>query len=267
MHWIVQNDLYSEEGHASLIRALEVMGLPFSLVKVVPFVHTLEPEPVIASGSKVIALGAYTLITIARERGWTPGTWDLGPTSELPNQIPHWGARLLNHDAWIGLLADVPEVNPSTLGGPNVARPFFLRPLRDSKVFSGKVFDWHEFTEWRANLPPDEGHLNLYTPVLIAPRKIIYAEYRTWVVNGRVVTASQYKSGSTVVYNADVPEFILDFAQECVNLWSPAPAFVLDVAETPLGLRIVETNTLNAAGWYRGNVGKIVEALENLEAL
>lgn len=77
MHWVIQNDLYSEEGHASLIRALEAMGLPFSLVKVVPFVHTLEPEPTIPDGSKVIALGAYTLITIAKNRGWSPGTYDL----------------------------------------------------------------------------------------------------------------------------------------------------------------------------------------------
>lgn len=253
MYWVIQDNLYNEEGHASLLRVLDVMGLPHSTHKIVPFMHTLEPEPVIPPGTKIIALGAYTMISIAKERGWDPGTYDLEHWAELHELRPYWGGRLLNADAWIGRLRDVP---PFT-------QPHFIRPLRDSKVFSGKVIDWGEFTEWQQDLFGE--HIDDNTQVLVAPRKPIFAEYRTWVVDGQVISASQYKQGRTVLYNSEVPPGILEFAQECVDLGPPLRAYVLDVAATPDGHRIVEINTINAAGWYKGNVGRIVAALESLQ--
>lgn len=256
MHWVVQENLYSEEGFASLLRALEVMGLPHSVHKVVPFVHTLEPEPTLAADTKVIALGAYTMISIARARGWSPGTYELGVLAELPAQLPYWGERLLNADAWVGRLGDVKPLR----------QPSFVRPIRDSKVFSGKVLDWDGLCDLRDSLrAASADRPELDDRVLVAPLKRIFAEYRTWVVGGKVVSASQYKLGSAVLYDANVPPGILAFAQECVDIGPPLRAYVLDVASTPDGLRIVETNTLNAAGWYKGNVGRIVAALEDLE--
>jgi ATP-grasp domain, R2K clade family 3 len=44
--------------------------------------------------------------------------------------------------------------------------------------------------------------------------------------------------------------------------WQPHEAFVIDVCETSDGLRIVEINTLNAAGFYAGDVQKLALCLE-----
>jgi hypothetical protein len=204
---------------------------------------------------KVIVLGAYTMLSIARDRGWTPGAYDLGENAELPVQRLHWGADLLNAESWIGPLGEVPK--EAFRGGA------FVRPLRDSKAFAGQVLGWDEFTEWRERLPNFVVERIDY--VIVAPLQTIYAEYRTWVVNGLVVTASQYKQGTSVIYDANVPADILYFARGCAHIWNPAKAYVLDVASTPDGLRIVETNTINAAGWYRGNVGLVIQAIEDLE--
>jgi hypothetical protein len=38
----------------------------------------------------------------------------------------------------------------------------------------------------------------------------------------------------------------------------------MDIARTPDGLKIVELNTMNSAGFYQSNVGKIVDKLEEL---
>ena len=38
----------------------------------------------------------------------------------------------------------------------------------------------------------------------------------------------------------------------------------MDIAETPDGLKIIEVNNLNSAGWYKGNVQKLIEALEDM---
>lgn len=85
---------------------------------------------------------------------------------------------------------------------------------------------------------------------------------RTWVVKERVVAWSQYKIGTMKHYQADVDQRILDFATEQAKIWSPAPAYVLDVFETNNGLFIGEVNILNAAGFYKANIGKLVSALE-----
>lgn len=43
------------------------------------------------------------------------------------------------------------------------------------------------------------------------------------------------------------------------------PRFVIDVCDTPDGLRIVEINTINCAGFYAGDIQRLVAALEVLE--
>lgn len=255
MRWIIQDNIYNEEGHDALLRVLQIMGLPHSVHKIVPFVRTLEPEPTPEPGEKVIVLGAYTMLSIARERGWTPGSYATDDLDFVSLRL-HWGAeRMLNGDASIMNLGHAVESMFRT--------PRFLRPTADSKLFSGQVFDWDSFREWRERT---RDHVPAHTRIMMCAPKPLYGEYRTWIVDGRVVTASQYRQGSTVLYNPDVPGDILTFAQECADLWSPAPAYVLDVASTPEGLRIVEVNCINAAGWYRGNVGKIVQALEDMES-
>lgn len=51
--------------------------------------------------------------------------------------------------------------------------------------------------------------------------------------------------------------------------WQPHDAFVLDVCSVPddgdgwLGIKVVEINTLNSAGFYAANIPKLVMALED----
>jgi hypothetical protein len=100
---------------------------------------------------------------------------------------------MLNADAWVGPLGDVPPFQGAA----------FVRPTFDSKAFSGKVVDGHDFAAWREGLRPS-ATLGPDTPVMVARWKPIYGEYRTWIVGGRLITASQYKRGSVVCYEADV---------------------------------------------------------------
>ena len=128
--------------------------------------------------------------------------------------------------------------------------------------------DWGEFEEWKEKIfaLAWEGKVTPDTQVMVNRVRKIYREFRTWIVNSEVVTASLYKEGNQVRYDSQVDEEIILFAQACAKAWEPAKAYVLDVAETPDGLFILEINCLNAAGFYKGNVGKIVQALEDLES-
>jgi hypothetical protein len=47
-----------------------------------------------------------------------------------------------------------------------------------------------------------------------------------------------------------------------VDIWQPDDAFVLDIAETSEGFKIIEINCLNASGFYACEMDKVVIALE-----
>ena len=98
-----------------------------------------------------------------------------------------------------------------------------------------------------------------------------------FVVKGKVVTSSQYKSGTDVVGYSDdqTDERVTKFAQNMANLWHPvvlgepcvlpAKAYALDIAETPDGLKVIEINTINSSGFYGADVQKIIMAIEDME--
>jgi len=46
-----------------------------------------------------------------------------------------------------------------------------------------------------------------------------------------------------------------------VDMWQPADAFVLDIALTHNGYKVLEVNCLNSAGFYAADVSKLVQAI------
>lgn len=255
-HWILQNNLYSEEGFESLTSALERFGFPYSVHKCVPFAGTLEPEADPPAGEPVVVMGSYTLANHARARGWMPGAWL--DNLDFITQRAKWGDHMLNADAWVGHITEA---------YPYRDVPFFVRPVHDTKSFTGQVFDhvtWNEFRDGVLAVAGESPTLTPDTEIMVCTKKEIYTETRTWIVDGLVVTASGYKVGTIKRYSDQVDSDILRFAQYCANLWSPNQAYVMDVAETPNGLKIVEINNLNSAGFYKADMQKLVWALHEL---
>ena len=258
VHWVIQTNIFAEEGFEALINAIKTFGLPCTLVKVVPFIGDLEPVEgdLPPDGAKAIVMGSYTLAKVAKQRGWVPGAFVENLDFEI--QREHWGDRMLNYDAVVTAFDQVSFQR----------MPFFLRPVHDTKAFTGFVCDWPYYEEWRdsVRLVPETTTLTADTPVMICSKKEIYSETRFWIVAGRVVTQSGYKLGTIKRYTRpeEVDPLLCDFAIETVSVWTPNEAFVLDLAMTAEGPKIVEVNNLNSAGWYKGDLQKLVNALENI---
>ena len=257
MHWIIQENFCREASWDSLVEFLERMQIPYSMHKVVPFVGDLIPEPVI-NEKNVIVMGSYALRHPAKRHGWIPGVFDLHE-HDFERQREHWGKHMLNFDSRVCTFRDIEFGDEPVL---------FIRPIHDSKVFSGNVYDPELVAEWKRNLAlGDLGNgssLGLETPVQVCIPKQIYAEYRYWIVAGQIATRSQYKRGDRVVASPEVDERIDEYVRARVAEWQPAEAFVIDVCETPERYKIVEINTLNAAGYYAANLPKLVMALEEM---
>lgn len=252
MHWILQDNLFNEQAYQDLHDVLCRLGLPVSVVKVVPFVGDLLEEPLIAPGSHVMCMGSYSLRHAARARGWVPGVFDL-ELMDFRMQLLHWGRHMLNHDSVVVEFAEA-----------KVEDIAFVRPIEDNKVFTGKVFTRDEFHEWRtkvSDLGEDSAGL-IRTLVQVCTPKLIYSEHRFWVVDGEIVASSTYKLGRRVTYRPVDDDRFHQFVRERVAEWQPADAFVIDVCDTSAGLKVVEINTLNSAGLYAANINALVHALE-----
>lgn len=256
MYWVLQNNIFNEAGFRRLHETLERLQLPFSEHKVVPFIGELQPEPVVPSGMNAIVMGSYSMANYARRKGWYPGSFD-NDNLDYEKQVPHWGSDMLNSDAHVCRFADVPVQQT----------PFFIRPTLDSKSFTGYRTDWPSFVEWQQRVldlaPEDNPIITPETMVQVCAAKTIHREYRLWVVDGRVVTASLYKLGDKPNYSSDVEPAVVEYGEKIAQRWSPARAYVLDVCDTPNGLRVLEAGCMNAAGFYAADMHRLVAALED----
>jgi hypothetical protein len=257
MFWVVQSNLFSAYNYERLLSTLERLALTYSVHRVVPFEGTIDPEPS-PPDDRVIVMGSFSLARLAAQRGWRPGSFMANLDFEI--QRAHWGELMLNHDARVSRFAEIPEQTA----------PFFIRPVLDTKSFTGAVMEWPKFEAWRGkvlSLASDRAAITAETSVMICSEKEILNETRTWIVDGRVITASGYQFGIHTEYCTpeEVHPDILRFAERCAAAWSPDRAYVLDVALTPEGFRILEVNNLNSAGWYRCDLNRLVIALEEMD--
>lgn len=260
MFYVIQQGLYDGDEFELLVHILKRLDLPHVTVRVRADGRLWEvgtavdaPEPQLPSDTPIFVLGTYALARVARARGWFPGALDSDPLNFSACK-EGWGDAMLNAQAQLLPLGEIP---------PQIA-PVFLRPHEDSKAFNGGVQSPDEVRalQEKAIVSPT-AHFHPQTLVVMAPTQQVLREHRFFVVGRQVVTGSLYRQGTLWCTRAEVDDDARQFAQACVDRWSPLPHFVLDVALTPQGHRIVEVNGLNMAGLYASNPGTLVMALED----
>lgn len=259
MQWILQE---FEDTH-KLAAALDRLGIPYTTHKVVPFVGDLIPEPEIEDPNNVVMFGSYGLWRNAERHGYRPGVFKLRPfVQEKP-----WQPFMLNGpDAVFLRVAEI----PSQLLGDEL---WFVRPVSDSKELPGKVLSVSEMRDVAEKvLSLDEheiplGSLRHDTTLMFTRPAKIFKEWRVWIVDDQVVTYSLYKEGARVVYRREIDGDASDFVEQVIAI-NPgfASAYVMDICRTDDGLKFLETNCINAAGFYEADVVKLVAALEGLAA-
>ena len=259
MQWLLQDF----EDTQKLAHALDRLGILYTWHKVVPFVGDLTPSPVIQNPNAVVMFGSYTLWRYAQANSLQPGVFKIRPFV----QETAWHRFLLNGaDALFLTLRDVPEKLSDD------GRDWFLRPVEDSKEEPGRVRASQEILQLAQKVLALEeneipnGSLRHDTELMLTRPARIRKEWRLWVVEDQIITHSLYKEGSRVVYRHEIDEDALEFAKELV-LANPgyAPAYVVDICRTDDGLKMLETNCINAAGFYEADLVKLASAIDGLK--
>lgn len=258
MQWLLEEF----DDTKKLAEALDQLKIAYSWHKVVPFVGALIPTPIVANPESVVMFGSYSLWKNAEANGYWPGMFKLRPF--VHEQA--WHPYLLNGaDALFLRLRDIPERLADD------GQDWFLRPVDDSKEEPGNVKSAGEIIRMAGRvLALDEeeipqGSLRHDTLLMLTRPVLISHEWRIWVVGGRIVTYSLYKEGSRVVHRPTIDGDALAFAQRMVDI-NPgySQAYVIDVCRTEEGLKLLETNCLNAAGFYAADLVKLASAIDGL---
>lgn len=258
MHWILQENIFNEAAYNKFVECLDRLNISYSIHKIIPFIGELIPSP--QPNQNTICFGSYSMKYEAERLNLTPGVFDI-ESQDFNEQIKHWKDDMLNHDSKIYKLKDNAIINDW-----NDDELKFIRPINDSKAFSGKLYSKDDFFTWQTNicdLQLDFGDkVTPDTLIQIAQQKEIWKEHRFWVVNGEIVTASTYKIGSKIFYKEVIDDNLFEFVYDKIRLYQPHSAFCIDIAETPNGLKIIEINTLNSCGFYAADLQKLIIALE-----
>lgn len=157
------------------------------------------------------------------------------------------GNRMLNADGRVVLAREVPAILAK--GDAHI------RPNAEDKVFHARVFD---LPQW--NSVVEERGLSPETSCWLSSVKPIKAEWRCWIVGGRLVEASQYRQDGQKAWVRGVPPEVTAFVEQVATTWLPAPCVVVDIADTAEGLRVLEFNPIHGAGWYAADVPTILRA-------
>lgn len=252
MFYIVQERLFKEFEWDDLINSLERLDLPYEIVKVRPFIDTIEFE---TERKDVFCFGALKMARIFKQYGWNPGCI-MTPNHDFEVYKNHYKEHLLNYDSKIYKFGDDWDWGD---------RDYFIRPTQDTKTFTGKEFSHEEWLkrrhEWLTN-----GHsttLTKDTPIQVASIKRIQKEFRFWIIGGQIITSSLYRNGCFINYSNIVDDEATDFCKEMIKIYQLADSFVMDICLTEGEWKIIECGCINCCGWYRANISKVLMAVED----
>ena len=245
------------EHYDAIFHALDRLGLEYEVIDCLPFTDKLEFK---TDRKDVFCFGTVKMANLATKEGFNPGSF-YGGDHDFLIYKSYYKDNLLNFGSMIQPLSAPINFHYTAHGSPYQEKALFIRPTVDSKIFNGGVYTkckWEDIVE-RLNGKYDEHIIQVSLP------RRIYKEARVWIVDGKVVTSSYYKFHTyDAHFETEVSPEGLEFAQEMANIWQPAPAFVMDICLTLQGWKIVELNCINCSGFYKGDMQKVLIALEDL---
>ena len=256
MYYVIQENLFREEGFEKLINTLNRFNIEYELIKILPGEEELNFQ---TKEKNVFVFGSLKLARLSKKCNWNPGAL-ITENHDYEVYSKHYKEHLLNYDSRIFKFGEDFQWQEDY---------HFIRPCLDSKVFTGKLFYKGDWEEYRHHMINDNrvSTLTKDTLIQVATPKTIYEEIRCWVVDGKIITQSTYRRGSFLMYDEIVDQEAIDFAQSMVDIFQLAKTFTIDVCRTDKGWKIVECGSTACAGFYSSDVQKIIMGLEDAFAI
>lgn len=247
--WMVQKNLLSisESGDCKKIKdACEKYGYKYEGIDVIPFSGDV---PIINPNDPIVFYGGTGWINNIYNKYKNIKGIFFNPNSVFTNWVKKY--KTLNSDAKETTLIELSKEN---IDGDTF---LFIRPVSDLKEFNGSVMTFEDIKNWNNKIKfANEDFGNI--PIVVGEAYNISHEWRLFIINGKVITGSQYRTYFVLNTNESVPQNVIDFAEEQARIYSPSDIFVMDVCKCSNELYVLEVGCFNSAGFYLSNIDKIV---------
>jgi hypothetical protein len=257
--WIIHTNMGEQSDIDDYVKAVKATG---SEVIEVNYKAFSGEYPRLKIEGPVVVYGAVNFVKAIQESGLYPNSVFGDPeTFTYEAWARNYGDMLLNSSDG----TELTTVGRFSAQGRSPDEDIFVRPQHDTKTLVGRVWTVEEFEKWCAVASGGSfADVNADTPVVVAVPYGIEAEWRLFVVDGKVVTASQYQKRGRQYRSEGAPGDILLFAEKVIERWNPAPAFTLDLCRSAGNPYIVEAQGFNSAGQYLCDVVKLARAVNEL---
>ncbi len=136
--------------------------------------------------------------------------------------------------------------------------PRFVRPVSGFKEFSGNVFTKESF-ESEYNFAVKNKNLDKGLICAVADPVKIGREWRAIFIDNKFVSGSQYMENGELNIIQEIPENVVEFAKKIAgdDYFLNTFEFVIDIAEIPDRLALIEVNAFETASFYGADLDLI----------
>jgi ATP-grasp domain, R2K clade family 3 len=257
--WIMETNMGSGSDIAAYVQGVRDSGADVIEVEHIPFSPDLPEAHV---DGPVVVYGAVSFISAVQAAGaWSTGVFGTPETFTYEAWAKNYNEMLLNSPDGI-TLTTIGEFRNDTR---DPEEDIFVRPQHDTKSLVGSVNKAGEFKTWCIDVSKGGyAGLDKDTPIIVAQPYGIEAEWRLFVVDNKVVGASQYHKRGRLFKSPGAPQDVLDFAEKVIARWSPVPAYTLDLCRSGGNCYIVEAQGFNSAGHYAADIKTVAEAVNKV---
>ena len=257
--WIMSTNMGSSSDIESYVKAVKNTGARVIEVQHVPFSPDL---PQAEATGPVVVYGAVSFIKAVQDSGkWPLSVFGTPETFTYEAWAEHYNEMLLNSPDSTQLTT----IGEFCSDSRDPEEDIFVRPQHDTKSLVGAVWRAGEFKAWCQTAQEGKfAGVDKDTPIVVATPYGIEAEWRLFVVDNKVISASQYHKRGRLYKAPGAPQDILDFAEKVIARWDPAPAYTLDLCKSAGNCYIVEAQGFNSAGHYAADIEKVARAVNEV---
>ena len=249
MLWAIQTNIIHQPDRDNIFKALTELGYPYQGFTAIPFSDSLPS----VKGKNAVFCGSTNVINgIYKSGKWNPGTFF---NENFDYRVWSDKYKILNSNHQLIKLQEIEEKHFY-----GTEKHAFIRPVLDLKEFPGDVIEWKKFESWKKSLVNLD--LLLDCVCVVTEPFGISKEWRTFIVNGNVVGASQYREYLRLSPAPGAPPDVIKFAESQAAIYSPHVVFVMDVGKSADELYVIEVGCFNSAGSYKCDLVPICKAVQ-----
>ena len=259
INWILQKNITKPEVLDRIKDCLQREDESWEEIKIIPFSKELPPLKRLDAFNVIYGSTTF-MINAFNNKDYHKGVFYNPEKFQVKNYVDTWGSEVLNSDGRLIKLSEFKAIQ-----SPDNQK-WFIRPNHDSKEFGGRLGFYKELREWiNKIIKLDLPDFNSETEIWYSSPKEIEKEWRLFVVDNKIISASKYmEKGELNTSEKDIPESMLNFAKKLIDKYFLSEVYVMDIAKVDNSYKLIECNCFNGTGFYDHDIELIVSSVNEM---